>query len=216
VAAVLLAIILLLGSGLAALAALGAAKLGRFDRVMALLYARGADDVELRIERLAAAAELARREGLLVLERQAAQRGERLIRRGVALALEGCPAGQVRLALAEEAGQRQSRASVARLAQAGAVLGCGGVLALGVSAAAGAGIGTALAALAWIGLCLALPCALIAGTIAEVGGRGGRGKGAELEFEAAVLIAEGCDGEMVRSRLWASASGGEAGKRAAA
>jgi hypothetical protein len=31
-----------------------------------------------------------------------------------------------------------------------------------------------------------------------------------------VLIAEGCDGEMVRSRLWASASGGEAGKRAAA
>jgi len=100
-----------IGAGVLALAA---ARLLRIDRVLASVAPPRIPTPEEQVRTLAGLADLAHREGLLSVEASAARMQDDFLLRGVALALEGLPAEDIRQRLEEEIDAANAEASLGR------------------------------------------------------------------------------------------------------
>ena len=205
------------GSGIAIAAALWLAgsdtrsRALRLDALFAWLLPAAERAPAADIERLAALADLAKREGLLSLEAHTASSGDELIESGLRLLIEGAPRGQLRREL-----ELLLDARIARQTRAG-----GGrwtrVSHLAVLAAAVCGlvitwrVGTTAPGL-WQGVAAFFVCYASLLGIAFVGPACDRafavaGAGRALEglmtIEAIMLISQGADADSVRAALTA-------------
>jgi chemotaxis protein MotA len=208
--ATLIAILMLFVSGVAAACALVAAKLGAVDRLLGCWFSPPAHDLASLVDHLTDIAETAYHEGLLRVERHPVLQNEPILRRGVALALEGESPASIRDRLLEGGHAKSVRRLKAanqplvRWAQAAAITLAVCVLVWFLVVGSGGGsLSPAAATLAWFAICTSMIGLALSNLVHEPLEPTDRRLAVVLQAETAALIAAGYDSAAIRSALLA-------------
>lgn len=201
--AALIGLAVLLGSIAVAAAALFIARFARIDHLLDRL-SRGTPDLPAMADRFADFADLARKDGMLILESRPETLRFGVLRRGIALALEGHSAEGVRQRLLAQEGGPVSSRPVERgwMLQGVSIAASAVVLILLLAGGVHAGWFDFAEALGALGLlCLAHWGIAIGAGASEPSCRLADATSTAMQIEAAALITAGADGVRVRAAM---------------